>query len=229
MTGRQQLLESLVAAQQRIHLVVVVRVVAVVGGGLEDGVEVDRGDPQVAQPVELLDHPHQVTALVAVPGGRSVPLLQIGGLVNPARSREAIGKDLIEDGVGNPGRRPIEGSCHGGDSRGGNTSSIGSRAAPREPCHATTQGTRRSTRVDSEHPGNIRPDRLLSGGLPTLRPRRICGRSGRARGGTARACAGGRLCGGCRSRVESRIPDGCRCGRKGRCGACGRTLSACLL
>ena len=42
----QQLPQRRISTQERIHLVVVVRVIAVVGSRLEDGIEIERGDPQ---------------------------------------------------------------------------------------------------------------------------------------------------------------------------------------
>ena len=45
----QQLAESGVAADQRVHVEVVVRVIAVVRGRLEDRRQVDRGDPEICR------------------------------------------------------------------------------------------------------------------------------------------------------------------------------------
>ena len=59
----EQLAERGVAAEQGIDREVVVRVIAVVGGRLEDRRQVDGGDPQVLEVVEVLHDAAQVAAL----------------------------------------------------------------------------------------------------------------------------------------------------------------------
>ena len=58
--------KRVVAAEHRVDFLVVVRVVAMVRGRLEDRREVDRVDAQVGQVVELLDHADEVASLVSV-------------------------------------------------------------------------------------------------------------------------------------------------------------------
>ena len=98
----QQLAQRRVAAQHRVHLEIVVGVIAMVRPGAEDRVEIDRVDPQVGQVVQMLDYTQQITALVAVTGGRRAPRLQVGCLGHAVRLGKAIGEDLIKDSVPNP-------------------------------------------------------------------------------------------------------------------------------
>ena len=98
----QQLAQRRVAAQHRIHLEVVVGVIAMVRARAEDRVEIDGVDPQVGQVIQPLDHAQQIAALVGVAGGRGAPRLQVGRLGHVVRLGKAIGRDLIEDSVPNP-------------------------------------------------------------------------------------------------------------------------------
>ena len=91
-----------VAAEHRVDLLVVVRVVAMVRRRLEDRREVDGVDAQVLQVIEVLDDADQVAPLVAVIGRRSAPLVQVLRLGDRQAPREAVGKDLVEDRVANP-------------------------------------------------------------------------------------------------------------------------------
>jgi hypothetical protein len=75
-----------------------------VGSRTEDRVEVDRCDPEIGQPVEVLGDTEDVAALVPVERRRSVPRLEVDGLAYTVRLRETIGEDLIEDGVVYPWR-----------------------------------------------------------------------------------------------------------------------------
>ena len=68
-----QTAQGLVAAQHRIDLVVIVRVIAMVARRLEDRRQVDRVDPQVHQMIQVLDNPPQITAVIALLRGRRVP------------------------------------------------------------------------------------------------------------------------------------------------------------
>ena len=100
----EQLAQRRVAAQHRVHLVVVVRVIAMVRARLEDRVEVDGVDPQVGQVVQVLGHAEQIAALVAVGRGRRAPRLQVAGLRHAVGPGETIREDLVENGVLDPGR-----------------------------------------------------------------------------------------------------------------------------
>ncbi len=104
--------EGALASEDRVHAVVVVGVVAMVGGRLEDGIEVQRGDPEVAEVVEPLGDAHQVATLEAVAGGGSVPRLQAVRLAHLLGPGEAVREDLIEDGVSHPGRGTVERRGH---------------------------------------------------------------------------------------------------------------------
>ena len=101
----QQLAQRVVATQQGIHREVVVGVIAMVGGGREDGRQVDRRDAQVIQVRQVLGDAEQVAALEAVRRRRAVPWFELPGLDDPLGRREPVREDLVEDGVADPGRR----------------------------------------------------------------------------------------------------------------------------
>ncbi len=73
-----------------------------IGRGLEDGAEVEGGNAQVLQVVEVLDDADQVAPFEAMLGRRAVPRLQVGRLGYPLASGEPVGKDLVEDGIADP-------------------------------------------------------------------------------------------------------------------------------
>ena len=104
MTGVEQLAQGIVAAEQRIDVVVVVRVVAVVRRRSEDRSQVERRDAQGGEVVEPLDDAEQVAALEAVRRGRRVPRFERAGLRDALARREAVGEDLVEDRVADPVR-----------------------------------------------------------------------------------------------------------------------------
>src|SRR5215203_498958 len=80
-------------------------VIAVIAGGLENGIEVECGDAEVSEVVEVFDDSEEVAALVAVGGGIAVPSLQPAGFREAVALGEAVGEDLIEDCVPHPFRR----------------------------------------------------------------------------------------------------------------------------
>ena len=113
--------EVLLAAQQRVDGAVVRRVVAVVAGGLENGVQVQGGHAQPAQIVQLLRDARQRAAEEVPVGDLAVDLRQENrpvapALVEPAPSHhgghvrhghptEPVGEDLIGDALAEPLRR----------------------------------------------------------------------------------------------------------------------------
>ena len=100
-----ELAQGCVAAEQWIDLQVVVRVIAVVRGGGEDRGQVQGGDPQVGQHRQVLGDAQQVAALEAVEGRWIGPRLEMTRLGHAVAGGEAVGEDLIEDGIANPARR----------------------------------------------------------------------------------------------------------------------------
>ena len=100
--GIEQRAECRVAAEHRVHLVVVVRVIAMVRPRPEDRVEVDGVDPQVGQVVQVFGHAEQIAALVAVRRGRRAPRLQAARLWHRVRFGETIRENLVENGVLDP-------------------------------------------------------------------------------------------------------------------------------
>jgi hypothetical protein len=101
----EQRFERSVAAEHRIDVEVVERVVPMIARRVEDRIEIEGIDPQFGQPIEVLDDPPQVAALVSAARGRSRPWLETSRFRHPLRPGEPIGEDLIEDRVGHP-RRP---------------------------------------------------------------------------------------------------------------------------
>ena len=88
--------------QHGVDLFVVVRVIAMVRGGLEDGSEVECVNPQIRQVIEVFDDADQVAPLITVVRRRRSPLVQVPGLGHGQAPREPIGKDLVENRVANP-------------------------------------------------------------------------------------------------------------------------------
>ena len=101
--------QCLSAPEHGVDLLVVVRVISVIGGRLEHGREVDRGDAERNQVIEVLEDADQIAALIAVISGRCTPRVEVAGLRHRRAPREAIGENLVEDRVANPfGRLRIE-------------------------------------------------------------------------------------------------------------------------
>ena len=69
--GGGQALEGAQAAQVGIDCLVVVGVIAVVARRLDDGVQVDRRDPEVHELIEALSEAEEISTLVAVERRRS--------------------------------------------------------------------------------------------------------------------------------------------------------------
>jgi len=77
----------------------------VVGLGREYRRQVDRGDAEVDEVVEVVDDALEVPTEVVVERGRLAPVGGLGGVVLGIPVREAFGEYLVEDGVGDPLRR----------------------------------------------------------------------------------------------------------------------------
>ena len=88
----EQPAEGGVAAEHRVDLLVVVGVVAVVRGRLEDRREVDGVDAEVDQVVELLDDADQVAPLIAVVGRGGAPVVEVAGLGDRQARAKRSGK-----------------------------------------------------------------------------------------------------------------------------------------
>jgi hypothetical protein len=105
MEGIAQGVEGRVAAQQWIDLIVVVGVIAVVAGALEDGGEVDGVDAQPLNVIEVVNHPVEITTFVTLRCRRRVPGFEVGGFDQAGAFGEAVGENLVEDGILDPIRR----------------------------------------------------------------------------------------------------------------------------
>src|SRR5688572_4473032 len=99
LAGVKQRVKCLISTQQRIDQQVVVRVIAMVRGRLEDGVEVKRGDAEVDQVVKFLDHSEEIAALVPKDGRVGIPRFDAGRLDNLVTLGKAVRKDLVKDGI----------------------------------------------------------------------------------------------------------------------------------
>ena len=97
-------------AEERVDGQVVVGMVPVVRRRAEDGSQIEGGDAELGELVEVLDDPQEVAALEPVAGWRRVPCLEGSGGGDARRAREPIREDLVEDGVTDPARR---GGRHG--------------------------------------------------------------------------------------------------------------------
>ena len=104
-------IEGGIASEQRVHLQVVVSVVAVIGRRTEDRVEVESGDAELLQMIEPLDHAVEITPLKPHTIRRRAPGLQRQAplLGHAATAAEAIGKDLAHHRIGHPGGRISQG------------------------------------------------------------------------------------------------------------------------
>ena len=98
----QEFAQGRVAAEERIHGLVVEGVVAVVRGRREDRGQVQRGDAERPEVVQVLGDAEEIAALEAVDRGRGVPRLQFARLANPGAGRETVREDLIEHGIADP-------------------------------------------------------------------------------------------------------------------------------
>ncbi len=108
-----QAAERGIAAEHRVDAEIVVRVIPVVRGRLEDRREVDRVDAQIQQIIEMFEHPDQVAPLVPVRRGRVAPGVEVRGLGDRQAPGEAVGEDLVEDRVADPvGRLRFEHRRH---------------------------------------------------------------------------------------------------------------------
>src|SRR5258708_5050099 len=94
-----QCIKGFVPTQQRINLIIVMGMVAVIAGTLEDGREVDRVYAEFLQVIEMFDHTVQVTAFVTLTCWQAVPRFEIMRLEYLIRFGETVRKNLVEDGV----------------------------------------------------------------------------------------------------------------------------------
>ena len=107
--------KRLVAAEQLVDLVEPVSVIAMVGARRKERGEVEQVHPEPLEVVEVLSHAVEVAA-VELPRRRGalvdrlvIPLGGFGPVgqrppIGSGRTREAIGKDLVHDRLGSPGR-----------------------------------------------------------------------------------------------------------------------------
>ena len=137
---------------------VVVRVVAVVRGRAEDRGQVERGDAQVLEVVEVLRDPEQVAALEPVVRRRGVPRLERARLADARAGRESVREDLVEDAI----------RTQSGVSTATSAAPLGGawpRAGPLEPRTTSRVASRRcSGRPGAVVPDDVEqePDRLLA-------------------------------------------------------------------
>src|SRR5581483_1396795 len=73
----EQLAQCIVAAEERIHVVIVIGVIAMIGGGSKYRRKVDGVNAEVFEVIKMFGHAAQVAALEAVSRGRRIPRFQI--------------------------------------------------------------------------------------------------------------------------------------------------------
>ena len=115
-----QLAEVVLRAEDRVDLGIVAGVVAVIGVGLADGIEIDAAHAKFLQVVELLGDALEVAhkkvgvgdlaVLVGLPDGKRVPVgvalkIRAAELLFFAAEAKAVGKDLIHHAAHRPARR----------------------------------------------------------------------------------------------------------------------------
>ncbi len=92
----QQETQAVVAAEKRVDVVIVVRVITMIGSRSKDRVEVQRRDSQILQVIEILGDPIQIAAFETVMRGRRVPRFKTD-IRQTVAACKTIGKNLIED------------------------------------------------------------------------------------------------------------------------------------
>ena len=95
-------LKKLHSTQQRVDQVVVVGVVAVIGSGLENGIEVNGSYAEVSEIIEFFQNAHQVAAFKAVNGGKTVPAFKLAWFGDLAAPGKAVRENLIKNRIFNP-------------------------------------------------------------------------------------------------------------------------------
>jgi hypothetical protein len=91
------------ASQLWVDSIIILGIVAMVGGGLKDGVKVDRIDTQIQQVIEMIDDAPQISTLEIPVGRRRTPGVHIGRIIRRIAVCETIWEDLVEDSVVDPG------------------------------------------------------------------------------------------------------------------------------
>jgi hypothetical protein len=95
----EQHLEGRITAKYWIDLIIVMRMVAMVGGGLKDRAEIQCVHPEVSEIVEAFDNTQQVPSFETRKGRGTMPGFRVLRLLNTCTDGRAIWKDLIEDGI----------------------------------------------------------------------------------------------------------------------------------
>jgi hypothetical protein len=102
----QQLPERHIAAQQRVHLKIIKGVVAVIGGGGKNGIEIEGIDAQFLEIIQLIHDSMEVSPLKPLFLGRAAPRLKLkpSRVPGPGTPGETVRKNLIKDSILCPGR-----------------------------------------------------------------------------------------------------------------------------
>ncbi|MNI12751.1 hypothetical protein D3C73_659450 [compost metagenome] len=103
--GGDQLFQRLYITKMRIDRHIVFRIVFVVGGRGEDRGEVDAGNAELAQMIQMVNDPLQVAAEKVLRCRRSAPRLHIGRIPAGIAICKPLRENLIKDSVLHPGRR----------------------------------------------------------------------------------------------------------------------------
>ena len=101
-SGFNERVERLVTPEHRVDLEIVMSVIAVIRGTLEDRVKPNRVYAQIDEVVEFFNNAPEVAALITVMRRRNVPRLDPGPDIDLPRAMKPIWEDLIEDGIFDP-------------------------------------------------------------------------------------------------------------------------------
>jgi len=101
-SGVEHLVKSRVAAEDWVYAIVVVRVVAMIGGGLENRREVDSRDAKFLQVIQVLHDAQQVAPLEPINRWPRVPCFEVVWFCNTCGAGKAIREYLVENCVFDP-------------------------------------------------------------------------------------------------------------------------------
>ena len=98
-SGVEQGVEIFAYTEFWVDFIVVAGVVAVVGGGEENGVEVEGVHAELEEIIEFLDDAAQVAAHKIVEGRFCSPFCDVGGVISRVAVGETVGENLVENRV----------------------------------------------------------------------------------------------------------------------------------
>jgi hypothetical protein len=103
-TGLHQPPQHLQIPELRVHRKIILGVVFMVAGTLENGREIQRRDAEIGQVVQAVDDPFQVAAHEIAVGRRAAPRLYAQRIAGGFAPGKPLDENLVEDRVAHPGR-----------------------------------------------------------------------------------------------------------------------------